>query len=169
MKLFDQWKNLIESRTNATFPSFWDAYCKTEARIYGSILETPDAVIEGSFKELADFHDAEYPLFMGFLDGILSSLKEPIEIEDMTEESPVRLVIDIEKLYFNMRAAKAEHLYGLPEWDATLSAERREEIAREQRKAGTVIKDKMPGRNDPCPCGSGKKYKKCCGAAPVSA
>ncbi len=24
--------------------------------------------------------------------------------------------------------------------------------------------DKEPGRNDPCPCGSGKKYKKCCGA-----
>jgi preprotein translocase subunit SecA len=23
--------------------------------------------------------------------------------------------------------------------------------------------DKEPGRNDPCPCGSGKKYKKCCG------
>ena len=23
----------------------------------------------------------------------------------------------------------------------------------------------QPGRNDPCPCGSGKKYKKCCGAA----
>ncbi len=22
--------------------------------------------------------------------------------------------------------------------------------------------DKQPGRNDPCPCGSGKKYKKCC-------
>jgi preprotein translocase subunit SecA len=27
-----------------------------------------------------------------------------------------------------------------------------------------VIKGKQPGRNDPCPCGSGKKYKKCCGA-----
>ncbi|NLG53651.1 MAG: preprotein translocase subunit SecA [Clostridiales bacterium] len=26
-----------------------------------------------------------------------------------------------------------------------------------------VRKDKKPGRNDPCPCGSGKKYKKCCG------
>ncbi len=23
----------------------------------------------------------------------------------------------------------------------------------------------MPGRNDPCSCGSGKKYKKCCGKA----
>lgn len=27
-----------------------------------------------------------------------------------------------------------------------------------------VKKDKKVGRNDPCPCGSGKKYKKCCGA-----
>lgn len=25
--------------------------------------------------------------------------------------------------------------------------------------------EKKPGRNEPCPCGSGKKYKKCCGAA----
>jgi preprotein translocase subunit SecA len=31
-------------------------------------------------------------------------------------------------------------------------------------KAGTVRNaKKKPGRNDPCPCGSGKKYKKCCG------
>ncbi|MBN1648071.1 MAG: SEC-C domain-containing protein [Spirochaetales bacterium] len=26
----------------------------------------------------------------------------------------------------------------------------------------TVTTDKTPGRNDPCPCGSGKKYKHCC-------
>ncbi|WDV46137.1 preprotein translocase subunit SecA [Clostridiaceae bacterium M8S5] len=30
-------------------------------------------------------------------------------------------------------------------------------------KPKTVIKGKKIGRNDPCPCGSGKKYKKCCG------
>jgi uncharacterized protein len=29
----------------------------------------------------------------------------------------------------------------------------------------TVRVAPKPGRNDPCPCGSGKKYKKCCGAA----
>lgn len=29
-------------------------------------------------------------------------------------------------------------------------------------------KPKEPGRNDPCPCGSDKKYKKCCGAALLS-
>ena len=36
-----------------------------------------------------------------------------------------------------------------------------------EQEYGTVkpiVKDKEPGRNDPCPCGSGKKYKKCCGA-----
>jgi len=27
-----------------------------------------------------------------------------------------------------------------------------------------VVKGEQPGRNDACPCGSGKKYKKCCGA-----
>jgi SWIM/SEC-C metal-binding protein len=27
----------------------------------------------------------------------------------------------------------------------------------------TVIAERKPGRNEPCPCGSGKKYKKCCG------
>ena len=30
-------------------------------------------------------------------------------------------------------------------------------------KSSTVKKGKKIGRNDPCPCGSGKKYKKCCG------
>ena len=30
------------------------------------------------------------------------------------------------------------------------------------RKGRTVKKEKI-GRNDPCPCGSGKKYKQCCG------
>jgi len=30
------------------------------------------------------------------------------------------------------------------------------------QRSETVAKDET-GRNDPCPCGSGKKYKKCCG------
>jgi preprotein translocase subunit SecA len=31
-------------------------------------------------------------------------------------------------------------------------------------KTPVIAKNKNVGRNDPCPCGSGKKYKKCCGA-----
>lgn len=30
--------------------------------------------------------------------------------------------------------------------------------------SGQQLSVKMPGPNDPCPCGSGLKYKKCCGA-----
>ncbi|ADH60340.1 preprotein translocase, SecA subunit [Thermoanaerobacter mathranii subsp. mathranii str. A3] len=33
-----------------------------------------------------------------------------------------------------------------------------------QEKKQPVVKGKKIGRNDPCPCGSGKKYKYCCGA-----
>ncbi len=47
---------------------------------------------------------------------------------------------------------------------------RRKEVATPQMTSGpsepgakTVKKDAKIGRNDPCPCGSGKKYKKCCG------
>ncbi len=31
------------------------------------------------------------------------------------------------------------------------------------QKGKTVVREERVGRNDPCPCGSGKKYKKCCG------
>ena len=46
---------------------------------------------------------------------------------------------------------------------------------REQREADLSMNTPEPrsnaskiGRNDPCPCGSGKKYKKCCGSATVN-
>ncbi|MBR4508780.1 MAG: SEC-C domain-containing protein [Elusimicrobiaceae bacterium] len=43
--------------------------------------------------------------------------------------------------------------------------EHEKELKQEQQgKIQTIVKEKEPGRNDPCPCGSGKKYKKCCGA-----
>ena len=34
---------------------------------------------------------------------------------------------------------------------------------RAQQPRSPIIKDKLPGRNDPCPCGSGKKFKNCHG------
>ena len=33
----------------------------------------------------------------------------------------------------------------------------------ETAKVHTKVKKEKIGRNDPCPCGSGKKYKQCCG------
>jgi len=34
-----------------------------------------------------------------------------------------------------------------------------------KNKPTSVVTDKKTGRNDPCTCGSGKKYKKCCAVA----
>jgi uncharacterized protein YecA (UPF0149 family) len=38
-----------------------------------------------------------------------------------------------------------------------------EKLLKETPKTEPIHSDKAPSRNDPCPCGSGKKYKKCCG------
>ena len=43
------------------------------------------------------------------------------------------------------------------------SANRSREAQKAGQAAPPVRVDKKPGRNDPCPCGSGKKYKACCG------
>lgn len=37
-------------------------------------------------------------------------------------------------------------------------------ISTDKKSNEPIVKGKKIGRNDPCPCGSGKKYKKCCGA-----
>ena len=101
--------------------------------------------------------------FMGFIDGISESLKEDVVLEEIEADSEISLKIDFEKLYFNMLSVEAEWLYTLPGWEGMLSVEKRKEIEKAYKKTKTVVKEKTVGRNDACPCGSGKKYKKCCG------
>jgi preprotein translocase subunit SecA len=43
--------------------------------------------------------------------------------------------------------------------------EAEEELIKNTEKVEPIQADQEPGRNDPCPCGSGKKYKKCCGTS----
>jgi uncharacterized protein YchJ len=101
-------------------------------------------------------------IFAGFLDGIQTSLETRIDLTDLAEDTDLEFLIDFEKLYWNMNDAKAEWLYNLPSWDNVLSQERRSSIVKEYRTSKIVRREKI-GRNDPCPCGSGKKFKNCCG------
>ena len=73
------------------------------------------------------------------------------------------LLADFDDVDKNMVDAKADWLYNLPAWDEIFDAETKHALYLEQKKSGTVVVGKKIGRNDPCPCGSGKKYKKCCG------
>ena len=42
--------------------------------------------------------------------------------------------------------------------------EAEKKLIKETEQVEPLQADAKVGRNDPCPCGSGKKYKKCCGA-----
>ena len=100
---------------------------------------------------------------MGFVDGINDSLVTPLNLEEVEADTALELNLDLEKLYFNMLDAKADYLYELPQWDGIFSDEKRKEIQKSWRASKTIVNENKVGRNDPCPCGSGKKYKKCCG------
>ena len=163
MSLFQEWEDLISNQTDETFPDFWEKYSSTEKKIYSSILDTPSEKVTGTFQELVKKYDADPVIFMGFLDGINTSLRQEQNLDEFDETSQICLDIDLEKLYYNMLAANADYLFTLPQWDDILTAEKRQEILKTYRRSKTVVKEKEPGRNDPCPCGSGKKYKKCCG------
>lgn len=141
----------------------WKEYFIVEKGIYEKLLTDISKVEQGSVKALAEKYSTDVQTMTGFLDGINDSLKEANPIETMEEDTEVRLAIDPEKLYYNMVEAKASWLYGLPQWDAILTEERRKELYKEQKASGTIRKPHKIGRNDPCPCGSGKKYKHCCG------
>ena len=73
------------------------------------------------------------------------------------------LAFDKELLYKNMVDAKADWLYELPQWDKIFTEEKKKVLYKEQKNARTIHVEKKVYPNDPCPCGSGKKYKKCCG------
>ena len=135
-----------------------------EKGIYEQLLEHPEEVITGTVKGLAEKYNTEILIMTGFLDGINESLKGyENPIETMEEDTEVKIEIDPEKLYYNMVEAKANWLFELPQWDKILTEERRKELYKQQKASGTIRKGKKIFPNDPCPCGSGKKYKKCCG------
>ncbi|MEF9917285.1 MAG: SEC-C metal-binding domain-containing protein [Lachnospiraceae bacterium] len=165
MSLLEQWREEAYSKemNKTQINDFWGAYFAIEKKIYEQLLEAPEVEVKGTVKELADQYEVEVFTMTGFLDGINESLKEANPIETMEEDTEVNLIFDKERLYKNMVDAKADWLYELPQWDSIFTEERRKELYKEQKNSGTIRKEKNIGRNDPCPCGSGKKYKKCCG------
>ena len=163
--LLKTWREIAynQEQTQEQYNQFWGAYFVQEKEVYKDILGHPDVVVKGTVEELAKKYNMEVLTMVGFLDGINESLKVENPIEELEDTTEVSLEYDPEKLYKNMVDAKADWLYNLEEWDNLLTPERRKELYKEQKLSGTVIKEKKVGRNDPCPCGSGNKYKYCCG------
>jgi len=165
MALLEQWRSTAYSETanKGDLQRLWTKYFEQEKDIYAQLLVNPAEEVKGTVKELAEKYGVTVMTMTGFLDGINDSLKEANPIEEMEEDTVVSLGFDTEKLYKNMVAAGADWLYELEQWNDIYDEDTRKKLYKEQKLSTTVVNEAKIYPNDPCPCGSGKKYKKCCG------
>lgn len=165
MALIDKWHDLAYNNQDAKeVKKVFDKYFKEEKEVYKKLLADVDKEVVGTVEELAKNYEMDNVYFTGFLEGINESIEKPNPLDKLKESSKVRIKIKPEELYFNMVKAKANWLYELTEWDNILSKEKRNELYRKCKDEQIVKRDgDKIYPNDPCPCGSGKKYKKCCG------
>jgi preprotein translocase subunit SecA len=120
------------------------------------------------FNEMMDRIEDEsirYLFFLRTAEGERSALPFPVEEEYVEDEEPEEeppLVI----------AASNTAQSTMEDFTRNIQRRKDREMAQLQMVGGeagsaggkTVVKGAKVGRNEPCPCGSGKKYKKCCGA-----
>ncbi len=164
MGLYEEWFKKAYKSDGTTNNALWDKYLPLEQKIYEYILENKVTEIKGTVKELAEKFNMSTIFFAGFIDGINGTQEKAVDLENLNEDSDIELKIDFEILYKKMVEYKADHLYNLPQWDNIFSEEHRKVLYKGQKSSKTYVREAKIGRNEPCPCGSGKKYKKCCGA-----
>ena len=163
MSIYGEWLEVAYDKSGQAEKKLWDMYIPKEQKIYEYILREKVTTVTGTVKELAERFEMSQQYICGFIDGLSDVVPEAIDMEALEASTEVTLVIDFEKLYKTMVTYKAEHLFNLPEWDNVFSEEKRKSLYWEVKKSSIYVRPEAKiGRNDPCTCGSGKKYKKCC-------
>ncbi len=79
-----------------------------------------------------------------------------------TEGFPVSVTVQTEDRKQEIEQLAKEHTIAITITVDNSQAENTLELETLINKPSTIVFDKKPNRNDACPCGSGKKYKKCC-------
>lgn len=156
-----------------------------EANSWGTVVLSWRAVLSGLHNP-SDGHDTAAHEFAHVLDRADGAFDGTPELDEYKAYSPWASVMS--EHYLALRKGKRPQRRVLREYGATNEAEffavatesffekprqmkkRTPKLYAELKKfyrsdpATVVAEDNdEPGRNDPCPCGSGKKYKKCCG------
>lgn len=164
MLLQDAWKRIAIDRQNQPVKHVWDEFHGKEEATYKRILAEKTAKIEGTIADLAEQYKLTNVQMFAFIDGLHECVDGLPPMEELEETTAVSITIEHNRLYKQMVEYKAEHLYTLPEWNDIFTPEQQKELYKEQKSSHTVVRnEEKTGRNDPCTCGSGKKYKKCCG------
>ena len=127
----------------------------------------------GQKDPLLEYKQEAYKLFVGMLGEIEhETLSLAFKLFPVTEEAKEQIEAERKKAQVQQDRLVARH-------DEAQTAYDNPAAKTESRKDGNTPKsdrrqnaeqpmqpiraEKTPGRNDPCPCGSGKKYKNCCG------
>ncbi|EEX92104.1 hypothetical protein VIOR3934_16521 [Vibrio orientalis CIP 102891 = ATCC 33934] len=93
---------------------------------------------------------------------VLSGYNVNRDVKAGTEEAPINIVVPTEVRKQEVEAITQEHSIFA---NITVDGSQEEntiELDTLLNKATPTVFEKKPNRNDPCCCGSGKKYKKCC-------
>ena len=144
--------------------------------IYEIVVDDYSKKLEDVPKDIQDDFEKSISLrcidknWMDQLDA-MEALKEGVGLRGYAQSNPLQVyALEGFDLFDNMMANISAEISNF-----LLNAEVRQNIEREEvkniktndGKEGVKSKpkkaDKKVGRNDPCPCGSGKKYKQCCG------
>ncbi|MBP3437300.1 MAG: preprotein translocase subunit SecA [Clostridia bacterium] len=158
---------------------------KTEEEVVEQLLERADAVFAEKRALFGEetFGEVERAIllrnvdrnWMDFLDE-MDDLKESVGLNGYAQRNPItEYRIQGGQMFENMVENIQEQTVGAVLTVVPRQEVRRVAVAKETTaqaasagasKARPVKAQKTPGRNDPCPCGSGKRYKECCGANP---
>lgn len=157
----------------------WD-YAEILQRVIKKVIETYEEKI-ARYKEMGiDFNEVERVVLLKNVDtkwidhiDAMDTLKRGISLRGYAHENPINAY---KREGLDMFEAMIESiqldtvtilLKSEVRKTPTKQAERKELQegggSTENKPSGTIVKGKKIGRNDPCPCGSGKKYKNCCG------
>ena len=114
-----------------------------------------DPLVEFKRESFRLFQDMRSDLRREIVDLLV---KTRLDVE--RTERPVESEIDPSE--FNLQGGEGRS--GLPDKEEGQASEAGREARKSESNQEQRIVEDEPGRNDPCPCGSGKKYKYCCGA-----
>ncbi|MDT7778598.1 MAG: preprotein translocase subunit SecA, partial [Acidobacteriota bacterium] len=106
----------------------------------------------GQKDPLVEYKKESFDMFQSMLDRIdTATIRTLFNLQVVAEQAP-------EQLQQRRQRRPTSMTFTGPNQTATAAGE-------EAARTKTVTRDQPKvGRNEPCPCGSGKKYKKCCGA-----
>lgn len=159
---------------------FPDLSTFTKETLRDYIVEESEKLYQQKEQEIGEetFRELERVILLRVVDtkwmdhiDAMDQLRQGIGLRSYGQSNPVRAYekegFDMfEEMNHSIKEETVKYLFNIQKPERI----ERKTVARETGTSGgeeqpkqPIVKGKKVGRNDPCPCGSGKKYKKCCG------